>query len=242
MVTLDAVVNRAFVERYFPQRSVLGLRLAGNTPGRITGIVGDVRELDTLLPPVPVVYFCNSAPSPFPQFFVRTTGEPMSVAAAIRARLNELEPLRSVYDVAPLDQRIGDVHSANRLRAWLLTVFAMTSLALTCLGVYGTLSYVVSLRRREIGLRVALGAVASSIVAQFVGKVLRVAAVACVAGVVLSYVFARALVAMLYGVAPSDPVTLITVVVLVVAVAGAAALFPALRATRVAPMVVLRDE
>ena len=134
-VTLDAVVNRAFVERYFPQRQVLGLRLAGNRPGSITGIVGDVREADTLSPPVPVVYFCNSAPTPFPQFFVRTTVEPMSVATAVRTRLNELEPLRSVYDFAPLDQRIGDVHAANRVRTWLLTVFAATSLALTCLGI-----------------------------------------------------------------------------------------------------------
>jgi predicted permease len=242
MVTRDAVVNRAFVERYFPQRSVLGLPLAGNTPGRITGIVGDVRELNTLLPPVPVVYFCNSAPTPFPQFFVRTNGEPMAAAAAVRARLNELEPLRSLYDIAPLDQRIGDVHAVNRLRTWLLTAFATTSLALTCLGVYGTLSYVVSLRRREVGLRVALGAASGRIVAQFVGKVLRVVTIACVAGLALSYVFARALSGMLYGVAPSDPVTLITVVVLVVAVAGAAALFPAIRATRVPPMVVLRDE
>jgi putative ABC transport system permease protein len=241
-VTLDAVVNRAFVARYFPQRSVIGLPLAGNTPGHITGIVGDVRELNTLLPPVPVVYFCNSAPTPFPQFFVRTSGDPMAAAGAVRDRLNELEPLRSVYEIAPLDQRIGDVYAVNRLRTWLLTAFATTSLALTCLGVYGTLSYVVSLRRREVGLRVALGAESRRIVAQFVGKVLRVVTVACVAGLALSFVFARALSGMLYGVAPSDPLTLVTVVVLVVAVAGAAALFPAIRATRVPPMVVLRDE
>jgi ABC-type antimicrobial peptide transport system permease subunit len=177
-----------------------------------------------------------------PQYFVRTTGEPMAAAAAVRARLNELEPLRSVYDIAPLDQRIGDVYAANRLRTWLLTAFAATSLALTCLGIYGTLSYVVSLRRREVGLRVALGAVSGRIVAQFVGKVLRVVTIACVAGLALSYMFARTLSGMLYGVAPSDPATLITVVVLVVAVAGAAALIPAIRATRVEPMVVLRDD
>ena len=99
-----------------------------------------------------------------------------------------------------------------------------------------------SLRRREVGLRIALGAVSGTIVTQFLGKVLRVAGIACAAGLALSYVFARTLAGMLYGVAPSDPVTLITVVVLVVTVASAAALFPAIRATRVEPMVVLRED
>jgi putative ABC transport system permease protein len=240
-VTLDAVVNRAFVERYFPQRQVLGLRFA-NRPGTITGIVGDAREADALSPPVPVVYFCNNAPTPFPRFFVRTTGEPLSVAAAVRARLNELEPLRSVYDFAPLDQQIGDVYATNRIRMWLLTVFATTSLALTCLGIYGTVSYVASLRRREVGLRIALGAVSSAIATQFLGKVLRVVSIACAAGLGLAYLSQRVLGGMLYGVAPSDPLTLVTVVVLVATMASAAAFFPAIRASRVEPMVVLRDD
>jgi predicted permease len=241
-VTSHAVVNRAFVERYFPQRSVLGLQFAGNTPRRITGIVADVRERDMLLPPAPVVYFCNSAPTPFPQFFVRTTDDPLNAIAAVRARLNELEPLRSVYNFAPLDRRIGDVYAAQRMRTWLLTVVAAASLGLTCLGIYGTLSYVVSLQRREVGLRVALGALSGAILVQFLGKVFRVVGIACIAGLALSYVGARTLSGLLYGVAPSDPITLVSVVTLVVAVAGAAALVPAVRAARVEPMLVLRDD
>jgi putative ABC transport system permease protein len=240
--TTEVVVNRAFVERYFPQRAIVGLHFAAASPDRIAGIVGDAREVDPQQAPVPVVYICNSAPTPFPRFFVRTTGEPMAVAASVRAKLNELEPLRSVYDFAPLDQRIGDVYAANRLRTWVLTVFAAASLALTCLGVYGTLSYVVGLRRRELGLRVALGALSRAIVAQFLLKVLRVVGIACAAGLVLSYVLARTLSGMLYGVAPSDPVTLTAVVALVAVVACISALLPAIRATRTDPMLVLRDE
>jgi predicted permease len=240
--TSNAVVNRAFVERFFPGRSVLGLQLAASTPRTITGIVGDVRERDLLSPPVPVVYFCNSAPTPFPQFFVRTAGDPLDAVAAVRARLNGLEPLRSVYDFAPLDRRIGDVYAAQRMRTWLLTIVAIASVALTCLGIYGTLSYVVSLGRREIGLRLALGALSRTILAQFLGRVFRVVGTACVAGLVLSYAGARTLSGLLYGVAPSDPITLVSVVVIVVAVTGAAALVPALRATRVEPMLVLRDD
>jgi ABC-type antimicrobial peptide transport system permease subunit len=147
-----------------------------------------------------------------------------------------------VYDFAPLDRRIGDVYAAQRMRTWLLTVIAAASLGLTCLGIYGTLSYVVSLQRREVGLRVALGALSRAILAQFLGKVFRVVGVACVAGLALSYVLARTLSGLLYGVAPSDPITLVSVVMLVVAVAGAAALVPAVRATRVEPMLVLRDD
>lgn len=240
--TSNAVVNRAFVERFFPGRSVLGLQFATNTPRTITGIVGDVRERDLLSPPPPVVYFCNSAPTPFPQYFVRTAGDPLDAVAAVRARLNELEPLRSVYDFAPLDRRIGDVYAAQRLRTWLVTIIAAASVALTCLGIYGTLSYVVSLGRREIGLRLALGALPRTILARFFGKVFRVVGIACVAGLVLSYVGARALSGLLYAVTPSDPITLVSVVAIVAAATAAAAFVPALRATRVQPMQVLRDD
>ena len=121
-------------------------------------------------------------------------------------------------------------------------LFAGTALALTCLGVYGTLSYVVSLRRREVGLRVALGAVWRDIVAQFLARALRVVGVACAAGLALSFVFARVLSGMLYGVSPSDPVTLTIVVAIVLAVALVAALLPAVRASRIDPMQALREE
>jgi predicted permease len=238
----EAMVNRSFVERYFPQRSVIGLHIAGPSPDRIAGVVGDARERDTLQAPMPVVYTCQVAPTPMPQFFARTTGDPTAVAGAVRARLNELEPLRSVYEIVSLEQRIADFYAANRLRTWLITVFAAASLALTCLGVYGTLSYVVSLRRREVGLRVALGALSATIVREFLRKVLRVVGVACGAGLVLSYAFARSLSGLLYGVAPFDPVTLSSVVVLVVAVACAAAFLPAVSAARVDPVKVLRED
>jgi ABC-type antimicrobial peptide transport system permease subunit len=100
----------------------------------------------------------------------------------------------------------------------------------------------VSLRRREVGLRVALGALSGTIVAQFVGQALRVVGVACVAGLVLSLVFGRALSGLLFGVSPSDPLTLVGVIVLVVGVAALAAFLPSLRASRIDPMEALREE
>jgi putative ABC transport system permease protein len=123
-----------------------------------------------------------------------------------------------------------------------LSLFSLVALLLACLGVYGTLSYVASLRRREVGLRVALGALQGQIVAQFLGKALRVVGIACAAGLILALALSRSISGMLYGVSPLDPLTLTGVVALVVVIAALAAFVPALRAARVDPMTVLRDE
>jgi predicted permease len=245
----EAMVNRGFAAHYFPQRSPIGLHFPGQavdattrlSSWRITGVVGDIRDV-VHDDPRPTVYFCQSGGSPFSYFLVRASGDPASLVAAIRARLGELEPLRSVYDIATLDQRIGDVYAQHRARTFLLTLFSVTALALACLGIYGTLSYVVNLRRREVGLRVALGARHGNIVKQFLSKALRIVAIACVVGLALSLAFARALSGMLYGVTPQDPATLAAVVFLVVGAAALAATLPAARAARIDPIQALREE
>lgn len=244
----QVMVNRSFAARYFADRSVVGLRLAAERasppmpPRRIVGIVGDAREAGIALDPLPTVYMCVVTPGATPWYFVRTTGTPAAAAGSVVAKIRELEPTRSVYDLAPLEEHIGESHAENRLRTLLLTAFAATALALTCLGIYGTLSYVVGLRRREVGLRVAVGARSKDIVAQFLLRALRVVALAGIAGIALALGFGRALSGMLFGVSPSDPATLAGVVGIVAAVAVLAALVPALRAARVDPMQALREE
>jgi ABC-type antimicrobial peptide transport system permease subunit len=173
---------------------------------------------------------------------VRTTNDPMTMVNTVRQRLAEIEPQRSIYGVMSLEQRIGNEYSADRLRTAVTALFAGAALLLVSLGVYGTLSYVVSLRRREIGLRVALGAVRSDITSQFLRKAMGVVAVACVAGLALALGVARGLANMLYGVSPTDPATLAGVIAIVLVVAGGAALVPAVRASRVDPMTALREE
>jgi ABC-type antimicrobial peptide transport system permease subunit len=175
-------------------------------------------------------------------FLVRTREDPAAVAGLVREKIKQLEPLRAIYDVAPLAERIGDEYAQDRLRTVLLALFAATALSLACLGLYGTLSYVVSLRRREVGLRVALGALSRNIVAQFLLKALRVVGIACAIGLALSFAFTRALSGMLFGVSPWDPATLSAVVLLVVGVATLAAILPAVRASRIDPMQALREE
>lgn len=159
----ELMVNRAFADRYLAGRpSPVGLHIANRNatgpPGRIAGVVGNVRERGVDQAPGPTVYFCSSAQGPTPYFLVRTQGEPAAMAQAVRLTLRELEPLRAVYDIAPLEARIGDAFAQHRLRTTLLALFAATALSIAGVGLYGTVSYAVSRRRRESALRLALGA------------------------------------------------------------------------------------
>ena len=255
-VITETLVNRRFADLYLANRDVIGLHLSGALdglvknghlfsnppPARIVGMVGDARETGADRAPAPTVYTCFSAPNPAPWTLVRTSGDPLAMAEAIRRKISELEPQRSVYDVALLEGRMGEAYAQNRLRTWLLTLFALTALALVCAGVYGTLSYAVSLRRREVALRLALGALRRSVVHQLMTTSIRIVGASSVIGLLLALLFTQSLSTMLYGVTPTDPVTLAGVVLLVVAVACVAAFIPAARATVVQPMRALREE
>jgi ABC-type antimicrobial peptide transport system permease subunit len=182
----------------------------------------------------------GGTPSPF--VLVRTRDDPEAVVAAVRAKVRELEPSRAVLSMALLEDEIGDAFAENRLRTIVLTLFAGAAVALACLGLYGTLSYVVSLRRREVGLRLAVGARRGNIVRQIASKVLLVVLPACAVGLALSFVCARLLEGMLFGVAAADPVTLSASVGVMLAFGGLAVLLPALRASRIDPIQMLRQD
>jgi putative ABC transport system permease protein len=124
----------------------------------------------------------------------------------------------------------------------LLTFFALTAISLACIGLYGTLSYAVNIRQREVGLRLALGALRAQIVRQFLLQGMRVSLLGCVAGLGLAGAFTKVLAGMLFGVSPWDAITMTGVIVLVIAVSIVASLLPAARAARVEPMRVLREE
>lgn len=244
----EVLVNRSFADRYFEGTSPIGHALAGANANdflgssTIRGVVADAREEGINELPVPTAYLCTPAPSPFPNYLVRTHGDPMKMAETIRQRIHEIEPSRSVYGLSTLHDHLDDSSSENRLRTVLLTLFAATAASLACIGLYGTLSYLGRLRRREVGVRLALGALRSQIVARFLLQGMRVTMIGCIAGLALGFALTRFLTGMLYGVSTFDPVTYTGVAALVLCVASLASLAPALRAARTEPVEVLRDE
>jgi putative ABC transport system permease protein len=245
--TAAAMVNRTFVNSYFAGSQALGRHLVQtgtiySGQGEVRGIVGDARETGLDREPPPTVYWCatNIAPGSF--FLVRTHGEPKAMAETVRRKLHEFEPRRSTYDLTPLSDHISDAYAEHRLRTILLVFFAITAVSLACVGLYGTLSYLVNLRRREVALRLALGAMRAQVVRQFLGLGVRVAVFGCVAGLLLATGFARLLSGMLFGVSANDAVTAGGVLAIVLAVTVMASLIPAIRAARVEPMQALREE
>jgi putative ABC transport system permease protein len=241
------MVNRSFANTYFRDTSVIGKHLG--QPGSlyfpsavVRGIVGDARERGLDHEPVPTIYYCGLIMQPSLIFMARTHGDPMALAESVRRKLHEVAPSRSVYGLSPLTAHLADAFSENRLRTVLLTFFALTAISLACLGLYGTLSYLVNIRQREVGLRLALGALPAQIVRQFLAQGMRVSLIGCAAGLGLAGAFTKVLAGMLFGVSSWDAITMAGVISLVLAVSIAASLMPAMRAARVDPMRVLREE
>jgi putative ABC transport system permease protein len=246
--TSDVVVNRSFANLYLNNTPAIGHQLAAaayndfQPTGQIRGVVADAREEGLNMQPVPTVYSCFSAPNPFPNYLIRTHGDPMQMAETIRRRIHELESSRSVFGIMPLQEHLNDASSENRLRTTLLTLFAVTAVSLACIGIYGTLSYLGRLRQREVGVRLALGSTRRQIVMRFLMQGLRVALIGCVAGLALGLGLTHFLAGMLYGVSALDPATYCGVTLLILLVAALASLLPAVRVAHVDPMRILREE
>ena len=198
------MVNRVFVERYLRGRSPIGLHVSGgldrssrtatsSTPrprGSSASSATPAKTGPTASPSPPSIR-ASVLRIPHHGISFVTAGDPAAAAEVVRRAIYAIEPARSVYEVASLEQRMGDAYAQNRLRTWLLSLFAITALTLVCAGVYGTLSYAVSLRRREVALRLALGALRRSLVRQLVSASLRIVGIAAACGLGLALLFTR---------------------------------------------------
>ena len=156
------MVNRSFADAYMPGASAVGRHLvqpfdAYLKPSLVSGIVGDAREMGMDQAPGPVVYWCWPTAQPGQFFLVRTHGDPRLMAATIRRKMHEIAPARSVYDLTPLTEHISDAYAENRLRTILLAFFAATAVLLACVGLYGTLSYMVNCAAARSGTAAGAG-------------------------------------------------------------------------------------
>lgn len=244
--TLTGMVNRAFADKFYPGANVTGLHVRTTNPAtpllEIRGVVGDAHENGLTRPSVPTLYTCRTFSIPPSNFLVRSNLSLSALSESIRRKIAEIDASKSVFDLAPLEDRLSDTSAQQRLITVLLGFFAATAIGLACLGVYATLSYFVTLRRREIGLRLAVGAGRSQILGQFVKQSLSVTVLGCLAGLALAAATTRMLTSVLFGVSPSDLLTLGSVIALVLGAAIVASLLPSLRAARLEPMQVLRSE
>lgn len=240
-----AVIDRAMAERYFEGEDPVGRRLAlpslGLTSLRVVGVVGDVLQFGYDREPRPTVYLPQLTPRTA-SFVLRAPGDPEMMAAAARQAIRELDPELPLYDVGPLAAMGDRLLARPRFNALLLALFAGLALTLAAVGIYGVLSFAVSRRTRELGLRQALGARRGDVMRLVLRQGLVLVTAGLGLGLAASLGMTRLASSLLFGVSAGDPATYAAIALALVAVALAAMWVPALRATRVEPVTALRHE
>jgi putative ABC transport system permease protein len=247
------VINAAMAKTYFPGENPLGKRLQlGATPDKdvptmeIVGVVGDVRPGLGVDPQTEMYLPYRQADLVLPVFqlslVLRTADDPQFQAPALRSTLAEIDPNQPLVKVRTMEDNMAATVAQPRFRTWLIGIFAAVALVLAAVGVYGVMSYTVTQRTGEIGIRVTLGAQSEDVFTTIVGEGLRLALAGVGVGILAALALTRLLQSFLYGISAYDPLTFLGVAVLLTTVAAAASFFPARRATLVDPMVALRYE
>lgn len=239
------VVNQAFVSRFSPDRNPIGRRVQfnGNAWKEIVGVAGDVRHLGLDRPSEPEVFVpLLQGPVPFGYFIVRTASDPLRLAAGVRSAVEAADKDQPIFDVQTMQQRIAMSIGSRRFNMLLLTAFALLALTLAAVGLYGVVSYSVSQRAHEIGIRAALGAERGDVLRMVLGQGMRLTLVGLLLGFPAAFGLTRFLSSLLYEVRPVDYVTFFAVAVLLGVIAVLATLIPARRAIKVDPTVALRYE
>ena len=243
------IVNEAFEKHHFPGESAVGKRIrlrAGPAEARwqtVVGVVSDVRQSglagDVMLEVYsPALEDVGGELS----FVIRVTGEPAGLISAVRGVVAEVEPNQPLYNVMTMEQRLANTTTSRRLNTTLLGSFAGVALLLAVVGIYGVMSYAVTQRRREIGVRMALGAQKSDVLGLIIHGGLRLTLLGVAIGLAGAFALTRYLSSQLYSVKATDPLTFIGVSLVLLLVALLACWLPARRATKVDPAIALRHE
>jgi predicted permease len=238
------VINEALAKRYWPRRDPLGkrLKIAGKW-ATVVAVARTTNYYDLNEPPQPFIYL------PLYQFYsseatihVRTAGDPLRSAAAVKQAIHQLNSDLPFFNVAALDERIQAGSFILRMASVFVGVFGMLALALASVGIYGVVAYGAEQRTHEIGIRMALGARPVVVMRMVVGEGMRLAVIGLVVGIVASLGSTRLMSSLLFGVRATDPLTFAGVAILLTLVALVACYLPARRAMRLDPLVALRHE
>ena len=244
------VINEAMARRFWPGENPVGKRISTATSSgqqtqwtSIVGVVGSVRHLGLDVEPRPEIYYHTSGVPPFgPVLVIRTTGDPLRLISGVRSKVRELDPNLPISRVSSMEQLVTQSVAQRRFGMFLLGLFAIFAVSLAGVGVYGVMSYSVSQRTQEIGVRMALGARTNDVLRLVVGHGMFLALVGVGIGLVGAFALTRLMTRLLFQVRPTDALTFVTVSLAVIAVALVACYVPARRATKVDPLVALRDE
>jgi putative ABC transport system permease protein len=246
------VINQALAKRYW-RGSPLGRRLnpmISNDPNWFTvvGVVEDTKNLGVDRPAGTELYFLEPQVSKLfggltrQNFIVRAEGDPTLLAGAVRAAVRDIDPALPIFGLQAMSDTVADSLARPRFLSLLLGAFSIISLAMAAVGIYGVMSYSVSRRTQEIGVRVALGARSSDVLKMVLGQGTKLAAVGVGIGLVGAFILTRVMSTLLFEVSATDPATFAAVVALLALVTLLACYLPARRATRVDPMIALRRE
>jgi predicted permease len=243
------IINEAFAHQFFANEDPIGKRLSFSfppnpgIPREIVGIVGDVRNVSLSQDPGPMMYVpFDQAPLWGAEVVVRSNLTPGSISATIRHEVEQIDKDLPVTDITSMSDLVGASVAQPRFRTWLLGLFGVMALVLAAAGIFGVISYSVSRRVQEIGIRVALGATPSNVLLLILGESAKLILLGLVVGIVASLALARFLSTLLFAVRATDPLTFAVVAVLLALVGLAASYIPTRRAMRVDPMVALRHE
>jgi len=242
-----AVVNDAFVRQFFPDRSPLGERvqIAYSDPlnVQVVGVVGDVRHrgYDADARPELYVSYQQDTIWPVMNLVIRTQGEPLTVAANVRHEIDAVDPSQAIFNVRPLEELMFDSIAERRFNLILLLAFAVVAVLTAAAGIYGIMTYFVSQRTSEIGIRMALGARRLDVLKLILGHGMRLTMWGVGIGLLASLIVTRLIVSLLFGVSAIDPLTLAGVAIFLTFVALLACYVPTQRAIKVDPLIAIRE-
>jgi predicted permease len=238
-----AIVNQAFARMVWGGDDPIGKTIDSQGPIEIVGLVRDSKYRTLNEEPLPMLYYPNGwGTSQEVTVIVRASGSSNSVAALLKQAIHDADPALPIRNNAPVTSIIGVSLLPNRIAAFVAGLFGAIGLVLATVGLYGLLAFTVTLRRREIGIRMALGAQAGDVRKLVLGQGLRLTLIGLAIGFALAFAATRLLASRLYGVSPLDPATFATISLLLGLTAALASVVPAVRATRTDPMVAIRHD